>query len=121
MPLINGAHVIVYSSDAEADRALLRDVLDLPHVDVGQGWLIFALPPSEVAVHPTESDSSHELYLMTDDVRAFVLAMEKRGLTCTAPTDQGWGVLTALSLPGGGKIGVYQPRHARPAWQDQGT
>ena len=100
--MITGTHSIIYSSDAEADRALLRDVLGLPHVDV-------------------ESDSSHELYIMTDDVRASVIAMEKRGLTCTAPTDQGWGVLTELSLPGGGKIGVYQPRHARPAWQVQGT
>jgi hypothetical protein len=89
MPLINGAHAILYSTDAEADRALLRDVLDLPHVDVGRGWLIFALPPSEVAVHPTEAKGFHELYLMTDDVRGFVAAMAKRGISCSEPSDQG--------------------------------
>ena len=115
MPLINGAHGIVYSKDADADRALLRDVLELPHVDVGHGWLIFALPPSEVAVHPAE-ESRHELYLMTDDVRAFIDAMQKRGIACSPPNDQGWGVLTEMTLPGGGKLGVYQPRHARPVW-----
>jgi len=115
MPLINGAHAIVYSKDADADRALLRDVLELPHVDVGHGWLIFALPPSEVAVHPAE-ESRHELYLMTDDVRAFIDAMQERGIACSPPNDQGWGVLTEMTLPGGGKLGVYQPRHARPVW-----
>jgi len=116
MGLINGAHSIIYSTDAEADRAFLRDVLGLPSVDVGRGWLIFALPPSEVAVHPAEKDRRHELYLMTDDIQAFVSAMADRGISCTSASDQGWGVLTDLSLPGGGTIGVYQPRHARPVW-----
>ena len=116
MALINGAHSIIYSSNAEADRALLRDVLGLPNVDVGQGWLIFALPPGEVAVHPSEKDDFHELYLMTDDIRAFVDAMKKRDVICSEPNDQGWGILSELTLPGGGKLGVYQPRHARPAW-----
>jgi hypothetical protein len=116
MALINGAHSIVYSRDAEADKAFLRDVLGLPNVDVGRGWLIFALPPGEVAVHPGEANDRHELYLMTDDIQAFVKAMADRGIPCAAPQDQGWGVLADLSLPGGGKIGVYQPRHARPEW-----
>ena len=116
MPLINGAHSIVYSKDAEADRAFLRDVLGLPAVDVGRGWLIFALPPSEVAVHPAEGSDRHELYLMTDDIHAFVKEMADRGISCGPPEDQGWGVLAGLVLPGGGKIGVYQPRHARPVW-----
>ena len=116
MPLINGAHSIIYSTDADADRAFLRDVLGLPAVDVGQGWLIFALPPSEVAVHPAEGNDRHELYLMTDDIQAFVKEMADRGISCSPPHDQGWGVLANLILPGGGAIGVYQPRHARPVW-----
>jgi len=116
MRLINGAHSIIYSKDAEADRAFVRDILGFPAVDVGRGWLIFALPPSEVAVHPAEGNERHELYLMTDDVHGFVKEMADRGISCSAPQDQGWGVLTDLILPGGGKIGVYQPRHARPVW-----
>jgi len=113
--MINGAHVILYSSDADADRAFLRDVIDLGHVDVGDGWLIFGLPPAEVAVHPSEGGGTHELYLMCDDVAAFVAAMEARQVACTPPLDRGWGILTELTLPSGGKLGVYQPRHARPA------
>jgi len=116
MRLINGAHSIIYSKDSDADRVFLRDVLGLPAVDVGQGWLIFALPPSEVAVHPAEGNDRHELYLMTDDIQGFVKEMANRSVSCSPPKDQGWGVLTDLVLPGGGKIGVYQPRHARPAW-----
>jgi hypothetical protein len=116
MALINGAHSIIYSSNAEADRSLLRDVLGLPNVDVGQGWLIFALPPAEVAVHPSDKNDAHELYLMTDDIRVFVDAMKKRNVVCSEPNDQGWGILTEMTLPGGGKLGVYQPRHARPTW-----
>jgi hypothetical protein len=116
VPLVNGAHAIIYSTNAAADRALFRDVLGFPHVDVGHGWLIFALPPAEVAVHPADGAVRHELYLMTEDVRAFVADMGARGVACSEPSDQGWGVLTELTLPGGGKIGVYQPRHARPAW-----
>ena len=111
---ITGAHTIVYSKDADADRAFLRDVLEFPHVDVGHGWLIFALPPAEMAVHPADEDERHELYLMVNDVAEFVAAMAARGIVCTAPSDQRWGILTQLTLPGGGKVGVYQPRHARP-------
>jgi hypothetical protein len=112
--MINGAHSIVYSTDPEVDRAFLRDVLKLPHVDVGGGWLIFGLPPAEVAVHPADKNDVHELYLMCDDVEAFVGAMRKHGIRCAPVQNQGWGLLTRLTLPGGGKLGVYQPRHARP-------
>ena len=112
--MINGAHVIVYSKKPDLDRAFLQDVLGLSHVDVGGGWLIFALPPSEVAVHPGPKNGVHELYLMCDDVNAVIAAVGKRGIRTTAVKDQRWGLLTTLTLPGGGKLGVYQPRHARP-------
>jgi len=112
--MIIGAHSIIYSKSPEADRAFLRDALGLPSVDVGDGWLIFGLPPAEVAVHPSEKNDVHEFYLMCDDVAAFVAAMEKRGLRCGPVQNQGWGLLTQVTLPGGGKLGVYQPRHARP-------
>jgi hypothetical protein len=114
MPSINGAHVIVYSNNVEADREFFSDVLDLPHVDVGGGWLIFGLPPSEVAVHPAESNDKHELYLMCDDIEAFMADMGQRNIACSEVQDQGWGLLSHVILPGGGKLGVYQPRHARP-------
>lgn len=112
--MIIGAHSIIYSTSPTADRAFLRDVLKFPHVDVGDGWLIFGLPPAEVAVHPSEENDVHEFYLMCDDVEAFVKAMKKRDIACGAVQNQGWGLLTQLTLPGGGKLGVYQPRHARP-------
>ncbi len=112
--MINGAHTIIYSTDAEADRAFLRDVIGLPHVDVGDGWLIFALPPSEVAVHPSGENNVHELYFMCDDVNTFIAEMEQRGVPHTPAENVGWGVRTTITLPGGGKLGVYQPRHARP-------
>jgi hypothetical protein len=116
MATITGAHMIIYSANGDADRAFLRDVLGFPHVDVGEGWLIFALPSSEIAIHPSEKSSEHEIYLMVDDVKGFVASMTDRGVRCTEPRDQGWGVLTSLSLPGGGQLGVYEPRHARPTW-----
>lgn len=112
--MINGAHVIIYSTDADADRAFLRDVLQLRHVDVGEGWLIFALPPAEVAVHPGEENEVHELYLMCEDVEQFVASMKQHGIACSEVRNMGWGLATQLTLPGGGKLGVYQPRHARP-------
>ncbi len=112
--MITGAHTILYSIDPEADRAFLRDVLGFPHVDAGDGWLIFGLPPSEVAVHPAEENDHHELYLMTDDVEALVADMARRGIETSPVADRGWGLLTQLTLPGGGKLGVYQPRHASP-------
>ena len=91
----------------------------LPNVDVGHGWLIFGLPPAEVAVHPAEKNNIHELYFMCDDIEAFVARMTAHVVECHPVTDQGWGLLTHITLPGGGKIGVYQPRHARPPGAQQ--
>jgi hypothetical protein len=112
--MIIGAHSIIYSRQPEADRAFLRDVLQMPNIDVGGGWLIFDLPPAEVAVHPSDENDVHEFYLMCDDVDGFVAEMAERGIGCGPVHDQGWGRLTQVILPGGGKLGVYQPRHARP-------
>ena len=110
---IIGAHSILYSANAEADRAFLRDVLGFPNVDVGGGWLIFGLPPSEVAIHPGENDE-HEFYLMCDDVDAFIAEMKAKNVECGPLHEQPWGRLTQVTLPGGGELGVYQPKHARP-------
>src|SRR5262245_52073760 len=112
--MITGAHSIIYSTNPDADRAFLRDVLHFPNVDVGGGWLIFGLPPAEVAVHPSDKNDVHEFYLMCDDVKAFIAEMKKGGIVCSAVQDQRWGLLTQLTLPGGGKVGVDEPRHARP-------
>ncbi len=112
--MLIGAHSIIYSADPEADRAFLGDVLGLPHVDAGDGWLVFGLPPAEVAVHPSRRNDVHEFYLMCDDIRAFVTRMKKQGVSCTPVQRESWGSLTRLTLPGGGTLGVYQPRHARP-------
>src|ERR1700754_3536516 len=112
--MINGGHVVVYSKDAEADRAFFRDVLKFPYVDVHNGWLIFKLPPSEVAVHPSDENGHHEFYLMTDDLDAELAALKTAGIPCEAVSQQGWGRMTRINLPGGGILGLYQPRHARP-------
>ncbi len=112
--MISGAHSVIYSTDPDADRAFLKDILGLPHVDVGDGWLIFGLPPSEVAVHPSDKNNVHEFYLMCDDINAFVQSMSEHNVPSSDIQDQGWGLLTAITLPGGGELGVYQPRHARP-------
>jgi len=110
--MINGAHVILYSRDAEADRAFLRDTLGFPSVDGGQGWLIFRLPPAEVALHPADGEPSHELFLMCDDVRATVADLTAKGVEFTMPvTELRWGLRTAIRLPGGGEVGLYEPRH----------
>jgi ketosteroid isomerase-like protein len=111
---LTGAHTILYSKNPEADRAFLRDHLGLPHVDVGDGWLIFGLPPSEVAVHPSDENGAHELYLLCDDVEAFAAAMKAAGIACSPVAQRGWGRVVSVTLPGGGALGVYQPRHARP-------
>jgi hypothetical protein len=111
--MITGSHVIIYSHDAHADRAFFSDVLDYPHVDAGGGWLIFKLPPGEVAIHPTDGPQSHELYLMCDDIKATVEHLTAEGLPCAEVTDQGWGLLTSVRLPGGGELGLYEPRHPR--------
>lgn len=112
--MIVGSHVVIYSRDDAADRALLRDVLKLPHVDAGGGWLIFGLPSSELAFHPSTEATNHEFYLMCKDVQAFIEQMRKRSLECAPVSEQRWGLLTYLTLPGGARLGVYQPRHARP-------
>ncbi|HSR66898.1 MAG TPA: extradiol dioxygenase [Acidobacteriota bacterium] len=112
--MISGAHAVIYSKDAEADRAFFRDVLQLPHVDAGGGWLIFALPPSEVALHPAEASGRHELFLLCDDIEAFLAKAGERGVQCSPVKDRGWGLLTDMTLPGGGKIGVYQPLRPTP-------
>ena len=112
--MITGVHAILYSKNPEADLTFFRDVLKFPNVDVGNGWLIFGLPPSELAVHPSSTNNTHELYLMCDDIEAFIKEMTEQNITCDPIQDQGWGILTQLVLPGGGKLGVYQPRHARP-------
>ena len=112
--MITGAHSIIYSTNAEADRAFLRDVLKLTHVDVGHGWLIFGLPPAEVAVHPSDQNGVHEFYLMCDDLEAFIAELQKHNVACDPVQDLRYGLVTQLVLPGGGRLGVYQPRHARP-------
>jgi catechol 2,3-dioxygenase-like lactoylglutathione lyase family enzyme len=110
--MITGAHVIVYSRDADADRAFFRDVLEYPHVDAGGGWLIFKLPPGEAAVHPADAPS-YELYLMCDDVNTTVEQLTAKGVSCGPVSDQGWGLLTSIRLPGGGDLGLYEPRHPK--------
>lgn len=112
--MIVGAHSIIYSKDAEADRAFLRDIIGLPNVDVGGGWLIFGLPPSEVAFHPSEKNDIHEFYLMCDSIESFMAEMSAKQVACTKIHEEPWGRLTDITLPGGGKLGVYEPRHARP-------
>ena len=113
--MITGAHNIIYSENAEADIAFFRDILKLTNVDVGNGWLIFGLPPAEIAFHPAEENGRHELYLMCDNIQAFVKEMADKRVACSEVRDLRWGLLTSLTLPGGGTIGIYEPRHARPA------
>lgn len=119
--MLFGAHVLLYSDDAEADRAFLRDVLGLRGLDVGGGWLIFALPPAEVAVHPTDGASRQMhagrpllgavLYLMCDDVRAYVRQLAGKGVVCSEISEEPWGMRTTIPLPSGGELGLYQPSH----------
>ena len=108
--MIFGAHVIVYSKDATADRLFFRDVLGLASVDAGQGWLIFALPPAEAAVHPAEEHDRHELYFMCDDLNAFIAEVKKHGIAFDPVEDQGYGILTKLTLLGGGNLGPAADR-----------
>jgi catechol 2,3-dioxygenase-like lactoylglutathione lyase family enzyme len=110
--MVFGAHVIVYSKDAEADRAFLRDVLGFSSVNAGHGWLIFALPPAEVAVHPAEENGRHELYFMCEDLKAEMAALARKGVACLEIHEERWGSITRIGLPGGGQVGLYQPKHA---------
>lgn len=112
--MIIGGHSIIYSTNPDADRAFFRDVLKLSNVDTGGGWLIFGLPPAEVAVHPSEKNDLHEFYLIVDNVESFIDDMGKNNVVTGPVQTEEWGLLTQLTLPGGGKLGVYEPRHARP-------
>jgi hypothetical protein len=113
--MITGAHAIVYTPAADQLRAFLRDVLELDWVDSGGGWLIFALPPAEVAAHPTDGETRHELYLICDDIEATMAELRGKGVEFARPvSDAGWGLMTAIALPGGGELGLYEPRHPRP-------
>jgi catechol 2,3-dioxygenase-like lactoylglutathione lyase family enzyme len=113
--VISGVHAIIFTKDAEADRAFFRDVLELPAVDAGEGWLIFAIPPAELAMHPADDNAHHELYLMCQDVRATVEELRAKGVEFTSEiSDQGFGLVTALRLPGGGELALYEPRHPSP-------
>ncbi len=109
--MINGAHVIVYSKDAEGDRAFFRDVLKFPAVDAGHGWLIFAMPPAEVAFHPSEKNDLHYLYLMCDDLQATIDSLQRQRVKFGPIKQERWGILTEIELPSGGKVGLYQPKH----------
>src|SRR5262245_22391022 len=112
--MITGTHVVIHTRNAEADRAFFRDVLAFSWVDAGDGWLIFAAPPSEVACHPARTGNKQELYPMCDEVQAEIARLAKKGVACGAVSDQGWGLLTTIRLPGGGDLGLYEPRHAIP-------
>jgi catechol 2,3-dioxygenase-like lactoylglutathione lyase family enzyme len=112
--MIRGVHIVVFSTDAEADRAFFRDVLEYPYVDAGHDWLIFALPPTELAVHPAGSDGPPDLFLMCDDIDDFTAGMRGHGVVCSEPKSERWGTVTELTLPGGGALGVYQPAHPSP-------
>ncbi len=110
---ISGAHVIIYSRDPEADRAFFRDVLDYPHVDAVNGWLIFKMPPAEVAIHPADEPAAHELYFMCNDLDATIAELAANGVSCTAVAEAQWGGLSRFQLPGGSEVSIYQPRHPR--------
>jgi catechol 2,3-dioxygenase-like lactoylglutathione lyase family enzyme len=113
--VITGVHAVIFTKDAEGLRAFLGDVLGFSSVDAGGGWLIFALPPAEIAAHPGDEEGRHELYLMCDDVEATVDELTGKGVEFTGPiSDEGFGLVTALRLPGGGELGLYQPKHPSP-------
>jgi catechol 2,3-dioxygenase-like lactoylglutathione lyase family enzyme len=113
--MIIGVHAIVFSTDAEADRAFFADVLGLASVDAGGGWPIFELPPAELAAHPDDAGDRHELYLMCDDIHATVAELRGKGAQIEGDVaDEGWGLLTTIRLPGGGRLGLYEPRHPSP-------
>ena len=112
--MINGAHVVIYSKDPEADRAFFRDMLRFPSVDAGHGWLIFAMPPLEAAFHDSEKNDRHELFLMCDDLQSTLQDLKSKRVPVSDVSEQRWGKLASLTLPGGGKIAIYQPQHPSP-------
>jgi len=109
--MISGAHMIIYSKDADADRAFFRNVLGFASVDAGHGWLIFAMPPAEAAFHPSDANDVHELYFMCEDLKAEMAALAEKGVRCSDVQEARWGSITKIQLPGGGKVGLYQPKH----------
>jgi catechol 2,3-dioxygenase-like lactoylglutathione lyase family enzyme len=114
-PMITGIHAVIFTADADQDRAFLRDVLELPSVDAGGGWLIFALPPAELAAHPSDDGGHHELYLMCDDVHRTIAELTDKGVEFSGPvSEEGFGLMTTIRLPGGGELGLYEPRHPTP-------
>jgi catechol 2,3-dioxygenase-like lactoylglutathione lyase family enzyme len=112
--MISGAHVMIFTRDEDADRAFLRDVLEIPCIDSGGGWLIFKLPPAELGVHGGERNDHHQLYLMCDDLDAEIARLAGKGVECDEPMRASWGRATSVPLPGGGKLGLYEPHHQRP-------
>ena len=112
--MINGAHVVIHSKDSEADRVFFRDVLQFACVDAGHGWLIFAMPPLEAAFHNAEKNDEHELFLMCDDLAATLMDLKSKNVPVSDVSEQRWGNLASLTLPGGGKIGLYEPKHSSP-------
>jgi catechol 2,3-dioxygenase-like lactoylglutathione lyase family enzyme len=117
--VIFGAHVIVYSKDAGADRAFFRDVLGFPSVNAGHDWLIFTLPPAELAVHPADEEGGHELYLMCEDLATEIEALAAKGVRCSHVEEARWGSVTKIHLPGGGRVGLYEPKHPLAPHQDR--
>jgi catechol 2,3-dioxygenase-like lactoylglutathione lyase family enzyme len=109
--MITGAHVVVYSKNAEADRAFFRDVLGFKSVDAGHGWLIFALPPAEAAFHPSDRNGPHELYFLCGSLKDEMTSLAKKGVACSKVEEARWGSITKMRLPGGGEVGLYQPKH----------
>ena len=109
--MISAAHVVIYSKNVEADRAFFRDVLAFKSVDAGQGWLIFALPPGEAAFHPSVNNDIHELYFICDDLKVEMASLAKKKVKCSEVQEARWGSITKMKLPGGGSIGLYQPKH----------
>ena len=112
--MINGAHVVIYTNDPEADRVFFRDVLKFPWVDAGKGWLIFAMPPLEAAFHDSEKNDKHELYLMCDDIRATLKDLQSKNVKISEVTEERWGKLASFALPGGREVGIYEPTHRSP-------
>jgi catechol 2,3-dioxygenase-like lactoylglutathione lyase family enzyme len=112
--VINGAHVVIYSKSADADRAFFRDVLKFPAVDAGHGWLIFAMPPLEAAFHDSKNNDQHELYFMCDDIATTLKELKAKNVKVSEVKEERWGRLATFTLPGGGKIGIYEPKHASP-------
>src|SRR5215472_2052306 len=109
--MVSGIHALIYTKDPDGVRAFFRDVLGFPYVDANDGWLIFALPPAELGIHPTDGQERHELFLMCKDLNQTIVKLNKKGVSCSEVTDAGWGLLTSVAVPGAGKIGLYQPRH----------